>query len=373
MRTPFDGKILLVNWKARNTPGVSIDDCARLITEEMPNVAGIMLKCSNGALWQGELNDFGPQAVTGVDRIGDWVETFAGHGLEVHTWGVPRAKRQIGQAPDLAGEAEKIILAGQVEGVKSVSLDVEHGRFYWLGTASEATELMTLIRQGLPPPMHVAMILDGRPNRPFQQYVDPWLPFVDSLHPMVYPIMFGRHKTIEEHLDLTFNLLEPYGKPLVPMLQSVAEIGGRPTSEEIVTQGEASFAKGAAGISFFRLGSDAWSGDGLPFMGQPEYGAVAQIRLPETTTLADYSWYDVIRATDGIARDSDGDWRAWFAQAGVWSAFSQFLKDNGYNGPPLGDWPLADDTREHLLIWLDEQSDGGPGDDDSVRDLPPSD
>jgi hypothetical protein len=368
MSTPFDGKILLVNWKARNTPGVSIDDCARLIIEEMPNVAGIMLKCSNGARWQGELNDFGPQAVTGVDRIGDWVETFSGHGLEVHTWGVPRAKRQTGQAPDLAGEAEKFILAGRVEGVKSVSLDVEHGRFYWQGTAGEATELMTLIRQGLPPPLHVAMILDGRRNRPFQRYVDPWLPFVDSLHPMVYPIMFGRHKSIEEHLDSTFNLLEPYGKPLVPMLQSVAEMGGRPTPEEIITQGEASFARGAAGISFFRLGTDTWSGDGLPFMGQPEYDAVAQIQLPETTTLTDHSWYDVIRATDGVAGRNDADWRAWFAGAGVWSAFSQFLKENGYSGPLLEDWPLPDDIREQLLAWLEEQPAGGLGDDESVRD-----
>lgn len=368
MSTPFDGKILLVNWKARNTPGMTIDECARLIRAEMPNVAGIMLKCSNGNRWQGELNDFGPQAITGIERIGEWVETFAGYGLEVHSWGVPRAKGEGGQAADLAGEAERFIQAGRVAGVKSVSLDVEHGRFYWQGTAAEATELMTLIRQGLPPPAHLSMILDGRHNRPFEQYVDPWLPFVDSLQPMVYPIMFGRKKSIVQHLDVAFDLLEPYGKPLVPMLQSVAEVGGRPTPEEITHQGEAAFARGAAGITFFRLGTDTWSGDGLSFMGPPEYQAVAQIQLPESTSLADYSWYDVIRGTEGIARQKEADWRAWLAQAAVWPAFSQFLKENRYGGPPLVDWPLPDESRGKIMAWLEEHSTAAESDDGLMED-----
>jgi len=366
MSTPFDGKIYLVNWKARNTPGENIADCARLIRQKMPNVSGIMLKCSNGTAWQGEVDDFGPQAITSAGRVKEWVDTFAEFDLEVHIWGVPRGKRPTGGQPNLPAEAEKLILAGRVEGVKSVGLDIEHGRFYWQGSADEASELMTLIKAGLPEEMHLFAIMDGRRNRPFDRFVDPWIPFMDSLHLMVYPVMFGRHKTIEEHIDSAFKVFEPFGKPLVPMLQSVAEMGGRPSPAEITRQGQVAFDQGAAGISFFRLGNDNWSGDGLPFMGQPEYEAVARIRRPELVFPPDYSWKEVIQATAQVAGERKQDWRSWFAQAGVWNAFSDFLDKTAYSGPALSDWPLEEEMRQELLQRLakhtgeqDESSGGG--------------
>lgn len=359
MATPYDGKILVVNWKARTTPGETPAECAQLIRAKMPNVAGIMLKTSNGTRWQGELNDYGAQAITGPDSIAAWVEAFEAEGLEVHVWGVPRAQRRPGGEPDLQGEAEKFIQAAQVPGVKSLLLDVEHGRYYWLGAPAEARSLMALIRQGLPAETHIALVLDGRRNRPFDVYVDPWIPQANSLHPMIYPIMFGRHKSIDEHIDAAFDLLEPYGLPIVPMLQSVAEMGGRPTPKEIVQQGDAAFERGAAGISFFRLGIDEWGEDGKPYMGELESLAVAQIKPPVAASLANYSWHEVIQASAAVAGQNSQDWKQWFAQAGVWQAFNDFLQKAKYNGPDLVDWPLSKASRDQLIAKLGGETQGG--------------
>ena len=165
MTTPYDGRILLVNWVPSTTPGTTIADLAELLCAKARNVAGVMLKTSNGVSWQGHLGsaDPSPQAVTGVTRIRQWVDEFARYDLEVHVWGVPRAKRPPGasESPDIDKEAEKFILAASVPGIKSLLLDVEHGPYYWLGTPDEVRRLMSRVRTGVPDGVHIAMILDG--------------------------------------------------------------------------------------------------------------------------------------------------------------------------------------------------------------------
>ena len=351
MTTPYDGKILLVNWQGQRTPGNSVFDVVTLIRNKMPNVAGIMLRTSNGVSWEGHLGDSGPLAVTGVTRIREWVEGFAMQGLEVHVWGKPRAKRPEGAdtSPDIQKEANKFVDAAKVLGVKSLLLDVEHGEAYWQGTPAEVVELMERIRAGAGSDVHIGMILDGRRNRPFSFWVDPWMPFVDSLHPMVYPIWFGSHKTIEQHLDEAFRNLAGYGKPIVPMLQAFGEFERRPTPEEIIQQGHAAWARGAAGISFYRLGSDTWSGDHRPQMGEPEYEAIAQIQLPGERVSPSYTWQNVINATATVAARADARWQDWLDEAGFWSSFAPALRDSTYTGPPIVFWPLSSDLRQQIL------------------------
>ncbi len=357
MTTPYDGKILLVNWMGRVTPGDTIADLAALIRNKMPNVAGVMLKTSNGVSWQGHLGDSGPKAVTGVTRIRQWVEEFDRQGLEVHVWGVPRAKRPEGadRSPDIHKEAAKLVRAANIAGVKSLLLDVEHGPYYWLGTPEEAKELMTRIREGIPGHLHVGMVLDGRRNRDFSFWVDPWMPYVDSLHPMVYPILFGSFKTIDQHLDDAFHNLGAYNKPIVPMLQAFGESERRPTPAEITQQGSAAWAKGAAGISFFRLGSDVWARDHLPHMGDPEYGAIARIQVtdaPDAVPVLTYTWQDVINAAVIVSIRTDGSWEQWLTEAGFWQVFDNSLRSRPYSGPPIEHWPLANDLRQRILALL---------------------
>ncbi|MFO7679285.1 MAG: hypothetical protein R6X34_04485 [Chloroflexota bacterium] len=285
MSTPYDGKILLVNWKAQNTPGNTIADLAQIIRQKMPNVSGLILKTSNGVSWQGHLSDEGAQAVTGVQRIQEWVDEFDKHGLEIHVWGVPRAKRAAGAAKstDLPKEADKFISAAMVPGVKSLLLDVEHGEFYWQGNTAEVKELMQQIRAGVGQETHIGLILDPRRNRPFEFWVDPWIPFIDSLHPMVYPILFGRFQTIEKHMADAFQNLGTYNRAIVPMLQAFGEFGDRPAPEEVTQQGNIAWTMGAAGISYYRLSSDNWSHDKKPHMGEPEYQAIAAVATKKSS------------------------------------------------------------------------------------------
>lgn len=280
MTTPYDGKILLVNWKGITTPGQTVAETAALIRQKMPNVAGVMLRTSYGTNWQavaGAENDL--KSITGVRRIGEWVAAFAELGLEIHVWGIPRARRLGETPPNLVQEAKLFADAANVPGVKSLLLDVEHGDKYWLGTPQEVGQLMSLIRQQVRPETHIGLILDGRNNRPFSYWVDPWIPFIDSLHPMVYPVLFGRDWSIDHHLNIAHSNLARYGKPIFPMLQSVCD-GDRPTAAEITRQGALALAQGAAGMSFYRLGSDLWYLDQRPHMEESAYTAITAIPLP---------------------------------------------------------------------------------------------
>jgi hypothetical protein len=354
MTTPYDGKILLVNWMGRTTPGNTIADVATLIRDKMPNVAGVILKTSNGVSWQGHLGDSGPQAVTGVTRIRQWVEEFERQGLEVHVWGVPRAKRPEGidESPDIQKEAAKFVSAANVPGVKSLLLDVEHGPAFWQGSIAEVEELMTSIRRGVSSDTHIGLILDGRRNRPFSFWVDPWIPFVDSLHPMVYPILFGSFQTIDQHLDDAFRNLGAYNKPIVPMLQAFGEFERRPTPDEIIHQGNAALAKGATGISFFRLGSDIWPRDRLPQMGEPEYTAIVRIQVasvPGEAVVPAYTWQDVINAAVIVAIRTDISWEQWLSDSGFWRTFNNSLRSRPYSGAPIEHWPIATDLRQQIL------------------------
>lgn len=362
MSTPYDGQILLVNWLGRQTPGATIADTARLLRQKMPNVAGLMLKTSNGVSWQGHLSDEGPKAVTGVRRIAEWVEAFGEQGLDIHVWGVPRARRPAGvrRSPDLAREAEKLVAAATVPGVKSLLLDVEHGPFYWEGEPIEVIELMTQVRSGVGPDCHIGMILDPRRNRPFSFWVDPWISFMNSLHPMVYPILFGSHLSIEQHIEEAFRNLGAYDMPLAPMLQAFGEFERRPTPEEIKQQGVAAWSRGAAGISFFRLGSDVWVRDGRPQMGEEEYAAIARIPRPQKgdgpADIPTYTWQDVINATVSAALEAGAAWDSWFSQAGLWTIFDNALRPHPYSGPPILHWPIPEANRRRILELLNIDS-----------------
>src|SRR5258708_40377456 len=110
MTARYDNKILLVNWRGAAAPGATPGDLDGLIRAKMPNVAGVMLKISNGTHWQGE-GDPDPKAITAVANILAWAAAFAAHNLDLHVWGVPRARRPGGAAPDLDGGAGKFIAA----------------------------------------------------------------------------------------------------------------------------------------------------------------------------------------------------------------------------------------------------------------------
>jgi hypothetical protein len=258
MPTPYDGKIYLVQVKGSFLARKSLGDVSRLIIDTMPNADGVFLQVAQGKEWQSKF-DNDAKAVSGSASIAQWVSALDSRGLETHVWGIPHGL-------SVQEEAARFVEAARVPGVKSLLLDVEHGNAYYRGDAEAATQLMALIRNALGPNFHIGFILDPRPNRPASIYIDPWLPFMDSLHPMIYPKDFG--KPVNEALDSAFAFLKNYNKPIVPMLQSY---NSTPPGD-ITAQGNGSFARGAAGLSFFCLGDR--------HMGAAEFGAVAAIASP---------------------------------------------------------------------------------------------
>lgn len=357
MTTPHDGKLLLVATRGDTTPGETPTDTAALLRRRVPNVAGVILRTSTGVSWQGALgNDEDPKAITGVRRIARWVQAFAADGLEVHAWGAPRLK----EADDLAREIDRLAAAANVPGVASLLVAVEVDG--WRGSPPAARKLMAQLRRQLNPGVHIGLMLDGRRNRSFEHWVEPWLEEANSLHPLVLPILNGRDQSIEAHLGQAYGNLLGYMKPIYPVMQA-GFAGDRPAAGEIVQQGLAAAAR-AGGFSFFRLGSDLAEVDGRPVMDDDAYDAVAAIPWQEPVilsglesfgaleALAVYNWGQVINATYEAAASAGADGWSWLASHPKQVSYRPEMNMAPYDGAPIDQWPLDPFHREQILASL---------------------
>ena len=119
MSTPYDDKILIVQWMGALAPGEAIEETVAEVRTQLPNVSGIILHTIVGTTWLGALDDHGPKSVTGVESIRQWAQACSAAQLELHVLGHPRAFRRPGtdQPPDIAGEAERLIAAAKVANV----------------------------------------------------------------------------------------------------------------------------------------------------------------------------------------------------------------------------------------------------------------
>lgn len=318
-------------------PNMSLDQLARTVRRYMPNVTGLMVKVINGAFWQGRTNDPDEKAINGPVKIEAWVNALARHGLSCHVWGVPRGL----DSAELISEAELYVEAARVAGVRSILLDVEHGNAYWQGTPAMAGQMARHIRTNAPAGTHVAMIVDGRRNRDFGSYVDPWIPHIDSLHPMIYPIMFDPNRPMEDHFEEAYRNLQPYQRPIVPMMQSCPMLTRRPTPKEIARQATVAQQLGAEGVSYYRLGRDRWSGDAQPLMGLLEYAAVSAAAKEMGRVLAETvvqpAWERVINALKASASLRNQNWQQWVALADV-TIPPEADWQTPYTGKPIAEW-----------------------------------
>lgn len=251
MTTPFDRRILWVHWEGDAVSERTIGEMADAIKQNTPNVAGVLVKTSNGAAWQGSIDGKKAMAVNGPASIQQWVNELAQRGLETHLWCVVRGN-------DIPAEADVAAQACGVPGVRSMLLDVEGGADYFGGkTAADARSLITRIRAAIPNDFHLGLNFDARGSHPANIHIQEWIPHVQSLHPMVYHWEFGSGQNgPESYLDDAFGTLARYGLPVVPMLQTYPT--PRPMPEnEITGAGEYAFVKGAVGISLFRYGGES--------------------------------------------------------------------------------------------------------------------
>lgn len=251
MTTPFDRRLLWVHWKGEAVHEATIAELALAIRQQTQEVAGIVVKVADGEAWQGEFDSKEAMAVDGPLALSRWVNELAQHDLETHLWSVIRGD-------DIPREAELLVQACSVPGVRSLLLDVEAGPEYFGGkTAQDARDLITRLRAGVDSAFHLGLNFDTRGSHPANIHIDEWLPHVQSLHPMVYHWHFsGGSEGPEGRLDSAFGRLAHYALPVVPMLQTYPEPSPVPT-EHLTRAGNYAFSKGAFGATLFRYGKES--------------------------------------------------------------------------------------------------------------------
>ncbi|MCW1967915.1 MAG: C39 family peptidase [Anaerolineae bacterium] len=363
MTTPYDNQLLLVQWRAKVTPGTSIADFATKLRQNVPNATGVLLKVTDGNQWMIDFDDVSdPMAISGPERIAKWVSTLAQHNLGVHVWAVPNG-REAGTGRDiLAEETDMLIRAASVAGVKSLVLDLEvespragggpFARPFWKGNPAEAAVYMQRLRAGLPG-MHIGFCLDARRPNEFAQRVEPFLAGIDSFHPQTYPILFRR--PVEDVMREAFNNLRRYNKPIVPMIQGSYDAPRRPSADEIARQADFARVLGAPGLSIWRLGVDRQP-DGNKCMDTNEYRAIAALPWPRPDSAvaspsASFTWQDLFNALAIVAKINATSWSTWFDASGAAAFFvnTPQKRQSLYNGPQVESWPITIAIRNAIL------------------------
>lgn len=252
MATPFDKRIFWLHWMGRAVGENTIEELVQTVKQYTPNVTGIAIKTSDGEFWQGRYDNKPDMAVNGPNDILRWAKALARNGLRTFLWCVVRGD-------NIEAESRVIAEACRVRGVQGMLLDVEVGEGYFGGqSADTARRLITRIRNAAPNGFHLALNFDARGSHPQQIHINEWLPHINSLHPMVYHWHFSEGtRGPRTYIDEAFRNLARYNLPIVPMLQAYADpsSGTRVPEEQVYDAGVYSFQKGAAGISYFRLGS----------------------------------------------------------------------------------------------------------------------
>ena len=249
--TPFDDRILWVHWQGARVEEGSIGELAANIARDTPNVAGLLVKSSDGAHWQGRWDSKPALAVDGPASLGLWAQRLAAQGLQLHLWCVLQ-----GAQPQ--AEAARVSEACQVAGVRSMLLDVEGGKAYFGGrSAADAREVISRIRAGIDPQFHLGLNFDARGDHPRRIHIEEWLPHVQSLHPMVYHHHFSvGQRSVQSWLDeivTTCHRLAP-GLPVVPMLGTYP-VHDKAVPPQEIRAGIRHALAIASGVTLFRLGN----------------------------------------------------------------------------------------------------------------------
>jgi hypothetical protein len=244
-----------VVWQfADDYPGAHGDDAS------LP-VRTVYLKTHDGTTWMSAW-DQNPAAISGVERLREWIAFYNDRGIEVVAWFVP-------QGPDVEGQlafAKAVIDAG----VKGLYADVEaFPEFCYVDCAWLAHTFWVRLRAERPE-ARLGVIYDPRPWWWSAAGVDVWMANADVALPMCYWDSFNEQPPFNDpagcvtsaHNDL--GVIAP-GRSLsyVPMLQ------GNSTPEKLVSAVQAAGSVGSTSVSIWRRGivsTEAWNalGAGIP-------------------------------------------------------------------------------------------------------------
>jgi hypothetical protein len=209
--TPYDNKVAVWHHKGQVVSEQTIDELARTIRQRAPAISQVFVKTSDGTDWMGRYDNKRSMAIDGPAAISNWVTTLQKYGLEFHAWCVPKGL-------NIEAEANIIIQACKVPGVRSMLLDIEPYQGFYQGGKASVRPLMSKIRAALPGAFHIAMTVDPRPQHYASIFPDEWFPFVNSVHLQLYWGTF--QNTPDVVLANCYKAWANYNRPLFPVLQA---------------------------------------------------------------------------------------------------------------------------------------------------------
>ena len=231
----FDGETLWVYHVGHSVDEHTIGAIADRVRHQSPNVTGLMIKVADGHRMMGYY-DQGPDElkINSPDDIARWVGELGMRDLSTHLWVVPTGD-------EIRNAAIMYAVCANVDNVRSLTLDVEHGQGYWNNAGrrrgDDADGLGTILRAYTD--RHIGLCSDFRKVygtfKANELQLDRWLPHVDSLHPMCYWHHFsegtrgpdnqvdGIRAVCNAALEWLYTHAEvPGGMPVVPMIQTYA-------------------------------------------------------------------------------------------------------------------------------------------------------
>lgn len=150
---------------------------------------GIALKTHDGVQWMSKY-DTSSSAVSGPARIAELVEFFEDGGVPFHAWAVV-------QGTDIIREAS---MAADVlrAGARTISLDLESYRGFWVGTPDGAKQYGQILRQAQPD-KGVLTTIDARPWEMDRVPLKEFAAFSNAVAPQVYWSDFGTTTNITKY------------------------------------------------------------------------------------------------------------------------------------------------------------------------------
>lgn len=218
---------------------------------------GIALKTHDGVTWMSKY-DTSPSAVSGAKRIAELAEYFEAGGVPFHAWAVVHGADPVREA----------LMAAEVlgTGARSIALDLESYRGFWVGTPAKARQYGEVLRAAQPD-KGVLTTIDARPWEMDRIPLREFAAFSNAIAPQVYWSDFSTAANITKYwiageipgadgvtarfaLDVAAKRLQGFQLPIHPIGPGLVADGAAWTSFI-----ERSFAHEAQTLSTWRFGT----------------------------------------------------------------------------------------------------------------------
>ena len=261
----------------------SIDgDPQQIAANLSANGVGIMLKTHDGLDWMSTF-DAHPSAVTGPAQVATLARMYESRGVPFHAWCVVKGVDPVAEA----NMAADVLAAG----ARSLTLDLEGGAGFWVGSADAAAKYGAQLR-ARSPYGRVDISIDPRPWRinlvPMPQFID----MCDGISPQCYWDTFNSQSNIDlyrangypstagmtpEFLTAaTADILAGYDRYVIPAGQ------GASTTTMFARFVRAAWNNGMGTVSCWRYGVTPY--DTLAYLGQNHAGLAPQPARTPTRT-----------------------------------------------------------------------------------------